>query len=134
MNLKWGKVKKAHAPRKLSQFKAGKRVKSLFLTENKTVKDKDLTPYIPGQYTTSEINDIKFYTLYAVCAQLVSSVYPSNKAISSLNNEQVDDTLINNAINLVYDLYKDLGGNDKIAKGPNLSESLKNKLRLTGNS
>jgi len=82
-----------------------------------------------GQYTTSEINDIKFYVLYAVCAQLVSTVYPSNKAISVLKNAQIDDELINITINIVYDLYKNLGGTDKIAKGPNLSEALKNKLR-----
>lgn len=80
-------------------------------------------------YTSSEITDIKFYVLYAICVQLVSSIYPSPKSISDLKETAIDDKRIQAAVVVVYDLYKELGGNDKVAKGPNLSEKLKEKLR-----
>jgi hypothetical protein len=82
-----------------------------------------------GTYTSSEITDIKFYVMYAICVQLISSIYPSPKAISDLNETAFDDKRIQAAVVVVYDLYKELGGNDKVAKGPILSEKLKEKLR-----
>ncbi|NOU95320.1 hypothetical protein GC093_19120 [Paenibacillus sp. LMG 31456] len=78
---------------------------------------------------SSEINDIKFYVLYAVCAQLASSIYPSNKQISILTKNEVRKDLINTTIEFVYDLYKTLGGTDKIAKSSKFTELLKEKLR-----
>lgn len=82
-----------------------------------------------SQYNSSEIADIKFYVLYATCAQLTSSIYPSHRSVSDLNEAQIDEKLIQSTAVFVYDLYKELGGNDKVAKGPNLSEKLKEKLR-----
>jgi hypothetical protein len=41
----------------------------------------------------------------------------------------MDEKLIQSTTVFVYDLYKELGGNDKVAKGPILSEKLKEKLR-----
>lgn len=81
------------------------------------------------KYTPTEINDIKFYVLYAITSQLVSSIYPGNNALTKLDVRQASKTLISCSINLVFDLYKELGGNDKVAKGSNLTEALKNKLR-----
>ncbi|ALS24367.1 AIPR family protein [Paenibacillus naphthalenovorans] len=82
-----------------------------------------------GRYTSSEINDIKFYVLYASCAQLCSNVYPSNKSLSNLSKDSLTVTLLETTSALVYDLYKVAGGNDKVAKGPKLIELLKDKLR-----
>jgi hypothetical protein len=82
-----------------------------------------------GTYNSSEANDIMFYVLYAVCAQLVSNIYPTNKAISELDKDKLIKPLINNSVDLVYDLYKSLGGTDKVAKGSKFSEVLKDKLR-----
>jgi hypothetical protein len=82
-----------------------------------------------GTYTSSEITDIKFYVMYAICVLLISSIYPSPKAISDLNETAFDDKRIQATVVVVYDLYKELGGNDKVAKGPILSEKLKEKLR-----
>jgi hypothetical protein len=82
-----------------------------------------------GDYTSSETNDIMFYVLYSMCVHLSSNIYPTNKSISELTLEQIDDQLIQNSIDIVYDLYKSLGGNDKVAKGAKLSEILKEKLR-----
>ena len=82
-----------------------------------------------GHYTTPEINDIKFYVLYAVFAQLCANVYPSNKQVSIVDKDLVSTAIIESSIDLVFDLYKVLGGNDKIAKGTKLIEVLKDKLR-----
>jgi hypothetical protein len=82
-----------------------------------------------GDYTSSETNDIMFYVLYSVCVHLSSNIYPTNKSISELTIEQIDGQLIQTSIDIVYDLYKSLGGNDKVAKGAKLSEILKEKLR-----
>lgn len=79
--------------------------------------------------TTSEANDIKFYVLYAVFTQLCSNVYPSNRQVSRVEKELVSPQIIDMAIDLVYDLYKVQGGNDKVAKGTKLIEALKDKLR-----
>lgn len=86
-----------------------------------------------GKYTSSEIADIKFYILYAVCVPLTKNLYPSNKLVSELIHEQVNNEL-NTSIDMVYDLYRELGGNDKVAKGPDLSEKIKEKLRIKLNS
>jgi hypothetical protein len=81
------------------------------------------------KYTATEINDIKFYVLYAVTSQLVTSIYPGSHTVAALDIKQASKKLINDTIVLVFDLYKELGGNDKIAKGPSLNEALKEKLR-----
>lgn len=82
-----------------------------------------------GTYSSAEVNDIIFYVVYALCAQLVSNIYPTNKLISKVANEQVNKELIISTVELVYDLYKSLGGNEKVAKGSKLSDTLKEKLR-----
>lgn len=82
-----------------------------------------------GNYSSSETNDIMFYVLYAVCVNLTSNIYPTNKLISELSIEQITTQVIKNSVDIVYDLYKSLGGNDKVAKGSKLSEILKEKLR-----
>ncbi|SDH26618.1 AIPR family protein [Nitrosomonas sp. Nm132] len=81
------------------------------------------------QYDPTEINDIKFYVLYAVTAQIVCNIYPTNSTVAKLDIKQATPNLINNSIVLVFDLYKKLGGNDKVAKGIKLIEELKEKLR-----
>jgi AIPR protein len=85
---------------------------------------KNVCKYIP-----SEITDIKFYILYAICVQLTSNIYPTNKLVIDLRIEDANQQL-QGTIDFVYDLYRELGGNDKIAKGPELSEKLKEKLRM----
>ncbi|KJS15389.1 MAG: hypothetical protein VR69_13630 [Peptococcaceae bacterium BRH_c4b] len=80
-------------------------------------------------YTSSEHNDILFYVLYAVCVIITSNIYPSSKTMAGMDISKINDFLIRSSVDLVYDLYKTLGGNDKVAKGPKLSELLKEKLR-----
>lgn len=80
-------------------------------------------------FTSSEINDIRFYVLYAVCVEIFSNLYPGAKLFEGQDPLLVDQTLMQKSIELVYDLYKGLGGHDKVAKGPKLLEALKEKLR-----
>ena len=82
-----------------------------------------------GKYSSSEINDIKFYVLYALFAQLCNNVYPGNKSISTLSKDSIKTAMLETTTDLVYDLYKVSGGNDKVAKGTKLIELLKDKLR-----
>lgn len=83
-----------------------------------------------NRFSAPEVTDMKFYVLYAAVCKLLKGLYPSNNSISQREIDELDDITINSAINLVYDIYKDLGGTDKIAKGPHLITSLKEKLRL----
>lgn len=81
------------------------------------------------KYDATEITDIKFYVLYAVTSLLVNNIYPGSHEVAKLDIQLATTKLINEAIVLVFDLYKDLGGNERIAKGPSLTEALKEKLR-----
>lgn len=81
------------------------------------------------RFAATEITDIKFYVLYAAVCQLVKAVYPDNNTVTKLDEKELDDALISNSIDLVYDLYKKYGGTDKVAKGLLLIDALKTKLR-----
>lgn len=93
---------------------------------------KNIEAYIKStkKYTATEITDIKFYVLYCFCCLITCSLYPNNNDISRLTADSMDNDVLNYSISIVYDLYKELGGTDKIAKGSKLTEALKEKLRL----
>ena len=81
------------------------------------------------KFTPTEMTDIKFYILYCTTCLITKSLYPSNNKISGLKVENLTEEILNYSVGTVYDLYKELGGTDKIAKGPKLIEALKAKLR-----
>ncbi len=81
------------------------------------------------KYAATEITDIKFYVLYASSCLMTGSIYPNNNQISKLETKALTDDILSYSISSVYDLYKNLGGTDKVAKGSKLIESLKAKLR-----
>lgn len=81
------------------------------------------------RYNATEITDIKFYVLYISSCLMTNSLYPGSKNLSELNTNNLTEAIINYAIETTYDLYRDLGGTDKIAKGPKLREALISKLR-----
>lgn len=83
-----------------------------------------------ANYSVSEINDIRFYVLYALAARLTNNLYPTNTLVSKLKVDELSLKLVEDTINFVFDLYKRLGGNDKAAKGTQLSNSLKEHLRV----
>lgn len=80
-------------------------------------------------YSPSEITDIKFYVLYYAVSLLTVSLYPSNNKIAVLKADSLSQDILDYSVSAVYDLYKELGGSDKVAKGSKLIETLKLKLR-----
>lgn len=92
---------------------------------------RDVENHLKGlrKFTATEITDIKFYILYCASCLITESLYPSNNKISGLKSENLTQDVLTYSVSTVYDLYKELGGTDKIAKGPKLIEALKAKLR-----
>ncbi len=84
---------------------------------------------VARKYTAAEITDIKFYGLYVASCLMTNSLYPGSKKLAELNSNSLTEEIINYAIETTYDIYRDLGGTDKIAKGPKLREALMSKLR-----
>lgn len=80
-------------------------------------------------YTTTEIADIKFYILYTACCLMANSLYPMSNQIAKLKPEDLSDDVFNYALAITYDLYRENGGTNKVAKGAKLIEELKDKLR-----
>lgn len=83
-----------------------------------------------SRYSSPEINDIRFYVLYAAVVKMTANIYPANGVVVKLNVADLTDEIISSSAVLSYDLYKSCGGNDKAAKGGVLIDRLKEKLRL----
>jgi AIPR protein len=81
------------------------------------------------KYTVSETSDIKFYVLYSSSCLMAKSLYPNSKIISGLTEKSLTDEIFNYSVEATYDLYRQLGGTDKVAKGTKLIDALKVKLR-----
>ena len=79
------------------------------------------------KYTTTEIADIKFYILYTVSCLMTQNLYPGSDQLSTLKPDDLKDEMFNYALSTTYDLYRELGGTNKIAKGSRLIETLKEK-------
>lgn len=82
------------------------------------------------KYETAENSDIKFYVLYYLACEKVNNLYPSSKKIESVATPNLQDQDIDVAINACYDMYKELGGSDKVAKGTDYLDKVKEKLRI----
>lgn len=87
--------------------------------------------YLKGlkKFSDAEITDIKFYVLYCSCCLIANSLYPSGNMLSKFSDDELNQDIIDNSIAIVFDLYKKMGGTDKVAKGSKLVEELKSKLR-----
>lgn len=81
------------------------------------------------KFSAPEITDIKFYILYCSACLITESLYPSNAKISSKSEGSLTQDVFSYSVSSAYDLYMNLGGNDKVAKGSKLIEALKTKLR-----
>jgi hypothetical protein len=77
----------------------------------------------------SKISDIKFYVLFSIFAKLVKKIDITVKDIVSIDISTVNDDFIIQTANDVLKIYEQLGGNDKVAKGPELIKELKDKLK-----
>ncbi|CAA0079488.1 Uncharacterised protein [Zhongshania aliphaticivorans] len=81
------------------------------------------------KYEAAENSDIKFYVLYYLSCAKINSLYPSNNKIENLEAADFLEENIDAAIDACYDIYRELGGSDKVAKGADYLDKIKEKLR-----
>lgn len=106
-----------------SYYKAaviGKRVKSLLSSL--------------GIYSISEQSDISFYVMYVITSKVVGDIDITPEQLSNVDLDKFNENNIKVCAEYVYNMYRELGGTNKIAKGTNLIDTilkdtfLKNKL------
>ena len=75
-----------------------------------------------------EKSDILYYVLYAVIADVLSkkNIIPSD--IKNLDMDSVTDNIIENIRNRVYEIYKQHGGNGRVAKSAEFIRYIDNML------
>lgn len=79
-----------------------------------------------GVYSISEQSDISFYVMYVCSAKIVGSVEITTEQLGSFNLDDITDEKIKICAEYVYRKYKQLGGDNKVAKGTNLIEAIVN--------
>jgi len=84
---------------------------------------------ITGLFTSAEMNNIRFFVLYAVFAVFLRDVYPNNASIAKMKVGDITPELIDSCENLVYDLYREQGGGDKLVKGTGFTELVRERIR-----
>ncbi|MGM0860683.1 MAG: AIPR family protein [Bacillota bacterium] len=77
-----------------------------------------------GLYTVSEQSDIAFYVMYVCSAKILTSKAISPEQLGNINFDELSVENIKSSAQYVYRKYKDLGGNDKIAKSNKLIDSI----------
>ena len=71
---------------------------------------------ITQNMTPAERSDILFYLLYALVAKVLDKKEISFNDLSNLNIDEFDDKTINVVKEQIYEKYKELGGNGRVAK------------------
>ena len=81
-----------------------------------------------SDYSSAEKSDILYYVLYAVIAAVLSkkNIIPSD--IKNLDMDSVTDNIIENIRNRVYEIYKQHGGNGRVAKSAEFIQYIDNML------
>lgn len=69
-----------------------------------------------SDYSSAEKSDILYYVLYAVIADVLGKKNITPADIKNLDMDSVTDTLIEDIRNRVYEIYKQHGGNGRVAK------------------
>lgn len=77
-----------------------------------------------GMYSISEQSDISFYVMYVCSAKVVESVDITPEQLSLIVLEGFTDDRIKYCSEYVFDKYKTLGGNNKVAKGTSLIDEI----------
>lgn len=78
-----------------------------------------------GQYTTTEKSDILFYVVYVLCARILGKLEITSEDLASISLDKISTDQIADSAQWVCSIYKEMGGNDKIAKGPLLISRIK---------
>ena len=82
-----------------------------------------------AELTNTQVTDMKFYTIYAIFAKLVRKIVISPKDVIALQITTVSDEIIMQTARFVLEVYNNLGGNDRVAKGSEFIVELKNRLQ-----
>ena len=81
-----------------------------------------------SEYSPAEKSDILYYVLYAVIADILSKKNITPSDIKNLDMDSVTDTIIENIRNRVYEIYKQRGGNGRVAKSAEFIQYIDNML------
>lgn len=81
-----------------------------------------------SDYSSAEKSDILYYVLYAVIADVLGKRNITPADIKNLDMDSVTDTLIEDIRNRVYEIYKQLGGNGRVAKSAEFIQYIDNML------
>ena len=81
-----------------------------------------------SDYSSAEKSDILYYVLYAVIADGLGKRNITPADIKNLDMDSVTDTLIEDIRNRVYEIYKQHGGNGRVAKSAEFIQYIDNML------
>lgn len=81
-----------------------------------------------SEYSSAEKSDILYYVLYAVIADVLGKKNITPADIKNLDMDSVTDTLIKDIRNRVYEIYKQHGGNGRVAKSAEFIQYIDNML------
>lgn len=81
-----------------------------------------------SNYSSAEKSDILYYVLYAVIADVLGKKNITPADIKNLDMDSVTDTLIEDIRNRVYEIYKQHGGNGRVAKSAEFIQYIDNML------
>lgn len=81
-----------------------------------------------SDYSQAEKSDILYYVLYAVIADVLNKKNITPFDIKNLDMDSVTDTIIENIRNRVYEIYKQHGGNGRVAKSAEFIQYIDNML------
>ena len=81
-----------------------------------------------SDYSTAEKSDILYYVLYAVIADVLNKKNITPSDIKDLDMDSVTDSIIENIRNRVYEIYKQHGGNGRVAKSAEFIQYIDNML------
>lgn len=82
--------------------------------------------------TTSEKSDILFYLLYGVVSKILNTTSITREKILKLDVNVITDSLITEARTAIYEKYKELGGNGRVAKSSNFIDVIDELQGLSG--
>lgn len=83
-----------------------------------------------GDYDQATKSDILFYVVYAVVALELKTIVISAAEFKAMDMDKIDDGKIGTAAQMIFKLYKELGGNNKVAKSSDLLEKVKEKIKV----
>lgn len=75
----------------------------------------------------TKLNLVFYLSMYATCSAL-KSVKPQRTRIASLDMSLLTDSLLSDCNEWLIKRFTDLGGDDKVSKGPSLTATLKQQI------